>query len=231
MLFTFPSRYLFSIGLSGVFSLTRWSWLIHTEFLVFRATQDTARITSLTCTRLSLSLACLSKQFHFTWIFILQSYNPDIAETISVWANPRSIATTRGITFVFFSSGYLDVSVLRVCLLSDTHCWVGCPIRKSTDQGLFAPHRSLSQLITSFFASESLGIRHTPLITSFCANKSIKLSSRNQSLFLYFWLLLLYYFQHVKELLKYTIMYLYVENIGVEPMTSCVQGRRSSQLS
>jgi hypothetical protein len=23
----------------------------------------------------------------------------------------------------------------------------------------------------------------------------------------------------------------YVENIGVEPMTSCVQGRRSSQLS
>jgi len=26
-------------------------------------------------------------------------------------------------------------------------------------------------------------------------------------------------------------MYLIVENIGVEPMTSCVQGRRSSQLS
>ena len=25
--------------------------------------------------------------------------------------------------------------------------------------------------------------------------------------------------------------YLLVENIGVEPMTSCVQGRRSSQLS
>ena len=31
-----------------------------------------------------------------------------------VWADPRSIATTRGITFVLFSSGYLDVSVLRV---------------------------------------------------------------------------------------------------------------------
>ena len=42
---------------------------------------------------------------------------------------------------------------------------VGCPIRKSTDNRLFAPTRSLSQLITSFFASESLGIRHTPLIT------------------------------------------------------------------
>ena len=44
---------------------------------------------------------------------------------------------------------------------------VGCPIRKSTDQILFADPRSLSQLITSFFASESLGIPHTPLITSF----------------------------------------------------------------
>ena len=43
----------------------------------------------------------------------------------------------------------------------------GCPIRKSSDQILFANPRSLSQLITSFFASESLGIPHTPLITSF----------------------------------------------------------------
>ena len=34
-----------------------------------------------------------------------------------VWANPRSLATTRGITFVFFSSGYLDVSVHQVSFL------------------------------------------------------------------------------------------------------------------
>ncbi len=44
------------------------------------------------------------------------SYNPSIAETILVWANPLSLATTNGITFVFSSSGYLDVSVHRVCL-------------------------------------------------------------------------------------------------------------------
>jgi hypothetical protein len=44
---------------------------------------------------------------------------------------------------------------------------VGCPIRISTDQVLFADPRSFSQLITSFFASESLGIPHTPLFTSF----------------------------------------------------------------
>ena len=41
----------------------------------------------------------------------------------------------------------------------------GCPIRKFTDQGLFAPPRDLSQLITSFIASESQGIRHAPLFT------------------------------------------------------------------
>ena len=40
VLFTFPSRYWFAIGLPGVFSLTGWSPLIHARFLVPRATQD-----------------------------------------------------------------------------------------------------------------------------------------------------------------------------------------------
>ena len=34
-----------------------------------------------------------------------KSYYPDFAETKPVWANPRSLATTEGITFVFFSYG------------------------------------------------------------------------------------------------------------------------------
>ena len=41
----------------------------------------------------------------------------------------------------------------------------GCPIRKSAGQGIFAPNRGLSQLITSFIASVSLGIRHAPFHT------------------------------------------------------------------
>ena len=41
---------------------------------------------------------------------------------------------------------------------------MGCPIRKSPDQRLFAPPRSLSQLITSFIASMCLGIPRTPLV-------------------------------------------------------------------
>ena len=95
-----------------------------------------------------------------------QSYNPNIAVTILVWANPRSLATTNGITIVFSSSGYLDVSVHRVCSFRYyTFSIVGCPIRKFTDYKLCAPPRNLSQLITSFIASESLGIRHTPLFS------------------------------------------------------------------
>ena len=43
---------------------------------------------------------------------------------------------------------------------------VGCPIRTPADQFVFANPRSFSQLITSFFASESLGIPHTLLFTS-----------------------------------------------------------------
>ena len=47
---------------------------------------------------------------HISW-----SYNPTVAVTTLVWAPPRSLATTWGIIVIFCSSGYLDVSVLRVC--------------------------------------------------------------------------------------------------------------------
>ena len=99
---------------------------------------------------------------------ISESYNPGRAVTLPVWALPRSLATTCGIIVIFSSCGYLDVSVPRVCPLLrrvTTSLWPGCPIRKSPDQRLFAPPRSLSQLITSFFASESQGIPHALLVT------------------------------------------------------------------
>ena len=41
----------------------------------------------------------------------------------------------------------------------------GYPIRKSAHQRIFAPKRGLSQLITSFIASESQGIHRMPLLT------------------------------------------------------------------
>ena len=98
-----------------------------------------------------------------------QSYNTPAAVTAWVWAVPRSLATTWGITIVFFSSGYLDVSVPRVRLPLKAgygaFSTMGCPIRKSADQPVCASPRSLSQLITSFIAFESQGIPHTPFIT------------------------------------------------------------------
>ncbi len=41
---------------------------------------------------------------------------------------------------------------------------MGCPIRKSPDQGVFAPPRSLSQRTTSFIASFCQGIHQMPFI-------------------------------------------------------------------
>ena len=117
VLFTFPSRYWFTIGLSGVFSLARWCWQIHAGFLRSRATQDTRYDGKSFRVR-----GChpLRPNFPVGSTKILnqncKSYNPDAASTTSVWANPRSLATTCGITIVFSSCGYLDVSVPRVRL-------------------------------------------------------------------------------------------------------------------
>ena len=49
----------------------------------------------------------------------MQSYNPHFAVTNWVWANPGSLATTSGITVVFSSYGYLDVSVPHVRSIFD----------------------------------------------------------------------------------------------------------------
>ena len=47
VLFTFPSRYLFTIGHQVVFSLMGWSPCIHTRFHVPRTTPDTTSLTYL----------------------------------------------------------------------------------------------------------------------------------------------------------------------------------------
>ena len=66
-------------------------------------------------TGLSPAMAQLSNWFRFITRSMSRSYNPNVAETTLVWTNPISLAATLGITFVFSSSGYLDVSVHRVC--------------------------------------------------------------------------------------------------------------------
>ena len=78
-----------------------------------------------------------------------------------------------------------------------TFSMVGCPIRKSADYLVFANHRSLSQLVTSFLASESLGILHTLLVTFSLVTLVFLVT-----LVVNFILLL---FHHVKELLFFRL--------------------------
>ena len=118
-------------------------------------------------------IVALSNAFHYIFAQMSQSYNPASAETDTVWAISTSLATTTEITFVFFSCAYLDVSVQRVRLLygyADFIC-MGFPIRKCRDHEIFASPPALSQLITSFFASKSQGILHTPLLTFFVSHR------------------------------------------------------------
>jgi hypothetical protein len=120
VLFTFPSRYLFTIGLSGVFSLTGWSPQIQTGFLVSRPTQDTTRIIIFTCTGLSPSLVDFPVSFHFKLFLHIVVLQPHIDRNqYGLGCSPFD-RHYLGITIVFFSSAYLDVSVQRVGLLSDT---------------------------------------------------------------------------------------------------------------
>ena len=102
-----------------------------------------------TRTGLSPTMARLSRRFRFL---------PN-----GHWPGPRSLATTSGVSVDVLSSGYLDVSVPRVCSLAGTPYGVGFPIRKSTDQSLFAAPHGLSQRITSFIASCRQGIHRMPL--------------------------------------------------------------------
>ena len=107
MLFTFPSQYWFTIGLWGVFSLSGWSRIIHAEFLVLRATQDTATTRIITpYGTFTLYGPAFQPSSGSDTSQISQSYNPNAAETTLVWALPRSLATTCGITIVFSSYGY-----------------------------------------------------------------------------------------------------------------------------
>ena len=102
MLFTFPSRYWYTIGCQGVLRLGGWSPHVQTGFHVSRPTQGPTR--DLTRTGLSPTTARLSRRFRFS--------------QVGHWPGPRSLVTTSGVSVDVLSSGYLDVSVHRVCFLN-----------------------------------------------------------------------------------------------------------------
>jgi hypothetical protein len=102
---------------------------------------------------------------------------------------------------------------------------VGCPIRVLTDQGQCAAPRKLSQLVAPFFACESLGIPHAPFLTSFppqAAGQYVCLPKMSKNLPQACTMLGNAGANGAK---------MCVEDNGFEPLTPCVQGRCSSQLS
>ena len=104
-----------AIGRSVVFCLGWWSTLLPTRFLVSRGTLDTGPLAFLSPTRVSLSVPLLPRSFGLKGFDLCRSSTPDVRRC-PVWALPCSLAATWGISFDYFSSGYLDVSVRRVCL-------------------------------------------------------------------------------------------------------------------
>ena len=114
---------------------------------------------------------------------------------------------------------------------------MGCPIRTSAGLCAFAARRSFSQLITSFFASESLGIPHAPFsfryfffYNALNAMSFALICSCETLLFL---LCVFSFFTALRQLQtsSLVIVLCMVENNGFEPLTPCLQSRCSSQLS
>ncbi len=147
------------------------------------------------------------------------SYNPSAAVTVLVWALPRSLATTWGIIGYFL---FLQVLRCFSSLRLPTLWCAGPPARRVAPFGyprikgylrLPAAFRSLSRpsspprakasaMRPSLLSSVAWHRCHAPYFARCFSTRS----NMSKILFL-------------------------VENIGIEPMTSCLQGRRSSQLS
>ena len=108
MLFTFPSRYWYTIGLTGVFSLAGWARPIRAGLLVSRVTQDTTRPHFDSNTGFSPSVIELSRTFYSLFEYYVVVLQPHICiATHLVWALPRSLATTGGIIVYFLFLGVL----------------------------------------------------------------------------------------------------------------------------
>ena len=167
MLFTFPSRYLFTIGRQLVFSLTRWSARIHTRLHLYRVTQEFPRRSPVFDYGPFTLYGAIFHSLHLTfelshrapttpaascWFGLFRFRSPLLTESFSL-SFPL-------VTEMFHFTRYRSRRAMyshasyRVLPLS------GYPIRRCTGQSVFAAIRALSQLITSFIAYWHQGIHH-----------------------------------------------------------------------
>ena len=154
-----------AIGRSVVFCLGWWSTLLPTRFLVSRGTLDTRPLLYPSLTGVLPSSLCFPKQFSWILSALCRSSTPAVRR-LPVWALPFSLAATGGISFDYFSSGYLDVSVHRVCLPFGWHDMTRAGLPHSDIHGslptcgspwLFAAYRVLLRLGTPRHPPYALG--------------------------------------------------------------------------
>ena len=160
-----PSRGSFHLSLTvlvhyrslGIFSLARWSAQIQSTFHEHRPTQVPSPYSSFSPTGLSPSSVQASTLVRLNSRFrLLKALQPPSLKE-RVWADPASLAATKGIDVSFFSSSYLDVSVRSVPfhINMDTRKRVGFPIRTSQSQCLLPARLGFSQVATSFVGSSA----------------------------------------------------------------------------
>src|SRR6476620_2333494 len=121
VLFTIPSRYSSAIGHQGVFSLTRWSWQIHSRLQGSAATRDTPpqvthfRLQDSHPLRFAFPNDSANMQLsHCVVDCQIDTRYPTTPHTQPLTGitraefrlNPLSLATTHGITIVFSSYRY-----------------------------------------------------------------------------------------------------------------------------
>ena len=131
VLFTFPSRYWFTIGHRRVFSLGKWTSQIPTRFPRVWRYLGTSTEVRLVFEYRTITFYGRTFQNDFSNHRLgnfLDGSQPVLSRPATptlqrltayiglVWAVPFSLTATGGMRFLFFSSGYLDVSVPRVSL-------------------------------------------------------------------------------------------------------------------
>ena len=163
-----------------VFRLTGWSPRVPTRFLVSRGTLDTALSARLSCTGLSPSLAGFPKTFPLNSLNQFRGPNPGMhARRFGLFPFRSPLLWKSHV--VFFSSGYLDVSVHQV-----PDAWL-C-IHHTTTEVCSArfPHSEicgslnicfLPQLIAAYHVFHRLSVpRHPPCALSSLTNFTIHIA-------------------------------------------------------
>ena len=127
---------------------------------MFRRTQIHSGENEVLTTGLLPPMAGLSRPLHLPRSFCnsVQSVLQPQEASLLVWANPVSLAATQGIAFAFSSSGYLDVSVPRVCLLISYEFRYGY---HSITSGGF-PHSEISGSKLAYSSPKHIGVPSRP---------------------------------------------------------------------